>query len=311
MLLSGVFSGSETGMYSLSRSRLAIEPAQGLPGARLVRWMARREAAILITVLIGNNLALEIATWRAEHALGGWGVGEGGRELVLAALLAPVVFLFGEVLPKDLFRRRPHALLRWTAPVIAICRYLFWPLERVLRGLSALVERAFGLKPEELARMPARAELLALIEEGARVGALEPRAERLARNALKLRGIPVARAMIPWREVEVLDEAMEESRLLALVRASAHTRLPVVGARGALRGYVHQLDVLSAGEGTPVLSHLRPIEVLGPRTPVDRALARLRKSGQRTAVVASAGAPLGLVTLKDLLEEISGDLGTW
>jgi CBS domain containing-hemolysin-like protein len=50
---------------------------------------------------------------------------------------------------------------------------------------------------------------------------------------------------------------------------------------------------------------------LAPGTPVDRALTELRIRGQRAAVVGTPQAPRGLVTLKDLLEEISGDLGTW
>jgi CBS domain containing-hemolysin-like protein len=45
--------------------------------------------------------------------------------------------------------------------------------------------------------------------------------------------------------------------------------------------------------------------------PLDRALARLRQTGQRAALVGSAEAPLGLVTLKDLVEEISGELHRW
>jgi CBS domain containing-hemolysin-like protein len=50
---------------------------------------------------------------------------------------------------------------------------------------------------------------------------------------------------------------------------------------------------------------------LVPGTPVDRALARLRSGGQRLAVVGTSERPEGLVTLKDVLEEISGDLAGW
>jgi CBS domain containing-hemolysin-like protein len=79
----------------------------------------------------------------------------------------------------------------------------------------------------------------------------------------------------------------------------------------AVIGYVHQLDVLGEGEGTAVLEQLRPAMFLVPGTPVDRALARLRSGGQRLAVVGTSERPEGLVTLKDVLEEISGDLAGW
>jgi CBS domain containing-hemolysin-like protein len=74
---------------------------------------------------------------------------------------------------------------------------------------------------------------------------------------------------------------------------------------------VHQLDVLGGGPGEPVLEHLREVGALAPGIAVDRALARLRASGQRLAIVGDPGRPLGIVTLKDLLEEISGDLAGW
>jgi CBS domain containing-hemolysin-like protein len=74
---------------------------------------------------------------------------------------------------------------------------------------------------------------------------------------------------------------------------------------------VHQLDVLRGGESVPVLSHMRPLPVLLPDLSVDRALTRLRATGQRAALVGSADVPLGLVTLKDLVETISGDLAGW
>ncbi|MCB9915733.1 MAG: CBS domain-containing protein [Planctomycetes bacterium] len=139
---------------------------------------------------------------------------------------------------------------------------------------------------------------------------LEPHAELLAHNALGLRHLPVTRAMVPWRKVQSLDSARPEEALRKAVAASGYTRLPVL-AGGVVQGYVHQLDVLAAGIDKPVLASVEPILFVPPETSVDRALSRLRHRGRRMAVVGSAEAPLGLVTLKDLLEEISGDLGVW
>lgn len=308
---SSLFSGCETGMYSLSPTRVELEASEGRRRARLVRRLLRHDASILITILIGNNLVLQIATLRMEDLLASLGVRDLGRELVLTLVLTPLVFLFGEVLPKDLFRRRPHTLMGWAAPLLAAARVLFWPLERVLRLFTATLERIFHLRPEQLSRGIGRAEVLLLLEEGARVGALEPRAERLARNALALRRIPISHAMVAWRDVRTLDAWRGEAELVEAVRRSPHTRLPVVGERGEVSGYVHQLDVLGDAAAGGVLGKVRPILFLPPDTSVDRALARLRNAGQRAAVVGTAEAPQGFLALKDLLEEISGDLGTW
>jgi CBS domain containing-hemolysin-like protein len=157
--------------------------------------------------------------------------------------------------------------------------------------------------------------VLALLDEGTRQGAIGPGVRQLADNAMRLRSTSVARVMVPWKSAERLELARGQIELLAQVARSAHTRLPVVDAAGRATGYVHQLEILAAIAGTGraarLEEHLRPIEVLPADLPVDRALARLRLRGQRLALVGSAEKPAGLVSLKDLVEEISGQLERW
>jgi CBS domain containing-hemolysin-like protein len=233
------------------------------------------------------------------------------KQILLALVLTPVVFFFGEALPKDLFRRRPHALLSITAPFIIVARVVFWPLARVLSFLTALITRALGYEPRLLSVVRGREMVLRFLRESTETGAIVPQAEALARNVLKLRSIPVERAMVPWKNVLVLGTEAGEAELRRLVAASPYTRLPALDPRGVVVGYLHQLDVLRSGQASSVLEHLRPVITLAPDTPVDRALARLRLAGQRLAVVGSPERPVGLLTLKDLVEEISGDLSGW
>lgn len=310
LIFSAIFSGSETGLYSVTRSRLEVDVRRGARGATLVRSLTERRAAVLITILIGNNLALELMTLSLDHAFEHNEVVEWKRDGILAFVLTPVVFLFGELLPKDLYRRRPHALMRLSAPILTVFRVLFLPLELLVRTLTWALEKMLGFAPEEIVRRPARLELLSVLAEGRAAGALEPHAEELARNALRLRTLPVTRAMIPWEEVACVESRDEGQAQRDLIEATNFTRLPVT-EKGEVLGYVHQLGVLQAGEGTPVMEHLRPLQFLEPGLSVERALTQLRVSGLRLAAVGTATEPLGLVTLKDLVEEISGDLGGW
>jgi magnesium and cobalt exporter, CNNM family len=307
---SATFAGSETGFYALSRVRVELAARQGRRVARLIRWLLRDETALLITLLIGNNLVAQLATFKAEDLVRVTAVPEVAREIVVTAVLGPLLFFFGEVLPKDLFRRRPHALLGLTAPFIALCRVLFWPVERLLWLTTAGLARLFGQEPRLITELRGREAVLRLLEEGAETGAIEPHAEVLARNVLQLRTTRVADCMVPWAAVATLPAERPDEELRSLVRESAHTRLPVVGA-GGVQGYVHQLDVLGGADGRAVLESVRPALAVSASTAVDRALARLRAGGQRMAVVGTLAEPVGLVTLKDLLEEISGDLSDW
>ena len=274
-----------------------------------MRWLLRDEAALLITILIGNNLVAQLATYQMEDLVRG-AVPEVALELVVTLLLSPILFMFGEVVPKDLFRRRPYALIGLTAPFIALCRVLFLPVERLLWLVSAGFSRLLGQEPRLANQVRGREAVLRLLEEGTETGAIEPHAERLARNVLKLRTTRVVDCMIPWDDVLTLDAVLPNEDLRTAVAESPHTRLPVV-ADSAVTGYVHQLDALSPKGDGRILEPLHDAVAVRPEAPVDRALARLRASGQRMAIVGSLEAPVGLVTLKDLLEEISGDLAEW
>lgn len=311
LVATALYSGSETAFYCVSRARIDVEARQGQRASRLVQRLLADDTAFVIVVMIGTNLMLETMTWGAEDLLRGRGLPAWGVQVALVGLLTPTVFFLGELLPKDLSRRRPHALLALTAPFVLFSRYLFWPLERLLFLLTLGLTHLLGFEPRLLSIVRGREAVLRLLSEGARAGAILPHAELMARNVLKLRSIPVERCMVPWRSVQALRRGTPDVELYAAVARSPFTRIPVQGEEDQVLGYVHQLDVLGEGEGTPVLEHLRPALVLPSGTPVDKALARLRGGGQRLAIVGTAESPAGLVTLKDLLEEISGDLAGW
>jgi CBS domain containing-hemolysin-like protein len=309
VLLIGIFSGSETGLYSLSRMRVEAEARVGQRTSRIITGLLRNEAWLLATLLVANTLVNQIATLVAEHALEPLGVPEHWHEVFLTLVIAPPIFLFGELIPKDLFRRRPHTLVSWCAPLIAVVRAVLAPLTLPLHWLTHGLTRTLGLDQAELVRIQGREAVIELLHE--RDVALQPHVEKMARNVLELRSRRVERVMVPWRKVEVLAADASPDAAWRQIAASLFSRLPVVDQKGAVRGYVHQLEVLGAGPTQAPMGHLRPMVAIEPDTPLDRALARLRATGQRAALVGSPSRPAGLVTLKDLVEEISGELARW
>jgi len=311
VLATAAYSGSEIAFYSVSRARIDVEARQGVRSSRIIRSLLADDIAFLIVVLIGNTLMVELMTWSAEDLMRAFALPDWAVRTVLSVVLTPILFVVCEVLPKDLFRKRPHALLSRTAPFVLVSRWIFWPLERLLYLFTRLLDWILRVEPRMHSVVRGREAVLRLLSEGARAVAILPHAELMARNVLKLRSIEVERCMAAWEGVRVLRLGGSSADLYAAVARSPYTRIPVVGESGAVLGYVHQLDVLGEGEGAEVLDHLRPLTVLPSGTPVDRALGRLRSTGQRLAVVGDLEHPRGLVTLKDLLEEISGDLTGW
>ncbi|MBK7643771.1 MAG: DUF21 domain-containing protein [Planctomycetes bacterium] len=305
------FAGSETASYAVSRVRIDLEARQGRWRSRLARWLFVDSTALLIIVLLGNTLLVELATWVTEAWAAAAGFPHWAIQLGLALALAPLFFFFGDLLPKELARRRPHQFLVDCAPILALARLVLWPLERLLRLLTWIVTRVLSVPERAISTHGGREALLKLLSEGRLAGALPPQAEALAQNVLKLRSTPVARAMVPWERVQHLEASSSNAELYAVVAGSSFTRLPVVGADGEVQGYLHQLDVLGDGPDEAVLDALLELIEIPPGLAVDKALSRLRSSGQRIAIVGTRTAPQGIVTLKDLVEEISGELAAW
>jgi putative hemolysin len=315
VLLSSIYSGSETGFYCVSQRRIEADAENGHNPSVWIRRLLKDETGLLISILIGNNLAIELVTLLSEHYLKRSElVGEAWLDLTVTLLLTPVLFFFAELLPKDVFRRRPYALLSWTVWPIAFFYFLFWPLMMVLRALTRAVQKVLGVQESALLRSRGREEVFEMLEESSRSGAMELRSETLARNALSLASIPLETVMTPWDKVEflILDGQSGAEGAVSMVAKAEHSRLPVI-RDGVILGYVHQLEVLgrSAEQRTDFDSILHRLDCLAPSVTVQFALRRLSKGGQRAALVGTAEAPLGLVSLKDLAERISGDLAGW
>lgn len=332
---SALYSGSEIGFYRVSSVQVDLDAKGGSRRAALMRWLLQSESALLVTILIGNNLALELSTHVGEALLEEtFGLTDpGALALAVTLALTPLVFLFGEALPKDLFRQRPHALTGLGAPLIALSRIVFWPLERVLRIVTLFLERALGLGSEVVApRAAGKEAVLGFLAEGRRHGVLSESAEKLASNALRLRGVAVEQAMVPWESAEVLHQGADGAELFERLLTAHHSRLPVVEASadpaGPLSpdqviGYVHQLEVLhdwsgDRGAALPdALARIRPVPRFAKDVSVERALGEFHASGRRIALVVEEAQGeggkglervLGLVSVNDLLDRISGEV---
>ncbi len=309
LVLLALCSGNETGLYSLSRVRVAAEAEHGARAQRTVKKLLHEDEAVLSTLLLLNNALHQALAYLGPLLLAPIALPPRLNELVAALVFTPLIMFFGELLPKDLFRRRPHHLMPLFAQPLHGLVILLAPLTWPLRALSRGMTNALSLDEGELGRIHGREEVLELLRE--RQLPSMSRTESLARNALELRSLKVERVMVPWRKVEWLQLEAPPAAQRAQVALSGFSRLPAVDAAGKLAGYVHQLELLAADRARSARACLRPLPFLEPGTPLDRALETLRLSGQRLAVVGSPQRPLGLVALKDLLEEISGELQRW
>ena len=91
LFLSAIFSGSETGLYSLNRVKLRYREKQGERRAVMMTALIKNSAPCIITILIGNNLAAQALATLSEQSLNEiLGLGPSASVAATVLILTPI-----------------------------------------------------------------------------------------------------------------------------------------------------------------------------------------------------------------------------
>ena len=140
LLASSLFAGSETGYYGINALRLKHEAKESRNSALLEKTI-RQPSAFLATLLIGNNIANDLAVHAAVMLFAASGFVN--NELLATLALAPLVFLVGEMWPKQYMLANPNRLLWFSVP-LALCRVLLWPITQPITLLVSKLDSGAG-----------------------------------------------------------------------------------------------------------------------------------------------------------------------
>lgn len=306
---SAVCSGFETGSYTVDRLRLDAVAAGGDRAATRLQHELARPSRLLSTILVSNNVANYAGSLGLAALLAGAGLSDAGVIFVNAIVLTPALLIFGEILPKEMFRAGSDRLTVALAPVAAGVRLLLTltlvvpALELFGRGVSRLAGAGMGEEYQS-----GRERVGALLHEGVRAGVLTERQSGLIDRAMELSETVVGEAMRPWREVRTLRAGWTPERAHESARSGARGRYVVVDEGGRPVGAI-TAAALWCLEGGTVGDSAEGVVRVAPDALATEALQALVESGSRVAVVERRGAPIGVVTLRSLVEPLTGELG--
>jgi CBS domain containing-hemolysin-like protein len=309
LALSAFFSGTETGFYRATRVRLLIEALSGNWRARGLLWATNHPSLFVSTTLVGNNLAnylVSLAVVLCAQRLGGGG--HPGMELVATLALAPVVFIYGELLPKNLFFDAPNRLLLRFSPGFLVAAIIFAPVTLVLWLLNRVLQAIVRRSPQEIRLVLARRELADLLEEGHEAGLLHPSQQALVQGTFSLAGQPIRQFATPAGRFSRVTDSTSKEDILQLARKQRRSLIPVEESRGKRRllGYVRVCDL--ALDPSDELPPLRPVVTLHERETYLLALVKLLAADSALGhVVADQGKTVGLVSVDQLTKTLSDD----
>ncbi|MAE67181.1 MAG: hypothetical protein CMJ18_23215 [Phycisphaeraceae bacterium] len=307
----GLFAGLETGVYSLNRVRLHVR-AHRSRRAAILDDLVTHPARLLASLLIATNVATNIATSSLAAALHGYGMSDWQVIACDVLIMTPIFFIFAETLPKDLFSAHSDLLVypfaRLLRVLTFVCHWL--GLLALLIGVSRLVMWMIGAADAQ--PFGRRMLMGTLLKEGVGRGVLSDDQSAIVERVLALGEQTVGEVMLDWSNVTKLDGGATAQHLWDLADQTSRSRFPVVDEGGAVRGCIdiHDALVFDPPDCPPVESLMRPARAIEIDTPIRQALQMLQ-TGVPMAVVVRQDRPVGIVTLKDLLEPITGELASW
>lgn len=315
LLLSALFSGTEIAFISANKLRLELKKKRSIKRGNILSSFYEDPSSFLGTMLVGNNIALVLFTWLMtqliEPGLLGWApLMEHPLLLLLVetVVITLVVLLFGEFLPKTLFRLFADDVLYFMAVPLQILKWILLMPSWVMTKLSNQLLRLLRMPLEQSDNAFTRLDLENFINDS-RSGEEDEDIDReLFGKALNLRDVRVRECMIPRPEVKHIDLEASVEDLEHLFRDTKLSRIIITRDDvDNVLGYIHHQQLLKRPKTIKELIMDLPFVPEAMR--VTDLLNRFIRDRINIAVVVDEfGGVSGLITMEDILEEIFGEI---
>ena len=315
IVISGYFSGSETGMMSLNRYRLKHLAQTGHKGAKRVEKLLNRPDRLIGLILIGNNLvnilASAIATILGMRIYGDIGVA------IATGVLTLVILVFAEVTPKTIASLFPERVSYASSILLIILMKVLSPLVILVNFITNGFIRILGVKASHNATDHLSSEELRTVVNEA--GSLIPqRHQDMLVSILDLEHVTVNDIMVPRNEITGIDINDDWKSIVRQLTHSPHGRIvlyrdqidEVVGMLRLREAYRLMLEKNEFNKET-LLRAADEIYFIPEATPLNIQLLKFQRNKQRIGLIVDEYGDInGLVTLEDILEEIVGEFTT-
>lgn len=320
LLLIAFFSGIEIAFVSANKLRIELLKEKGSRQARIVSEFANNPSKFISTMLIGMNISLVLfGSITADYLVKRNFSFLSSRELPLlleqTVITTFIILIFGELLPKILFRvNSDQALLWFSLPA----KYLFYiplkPLTSVFHYSSRwIIKKIIGTELVESKPSFTKEDLEYLVKETAVTDdtgndEADHLNSEIFEKALYLKDVKVRSCMVPRPEIQSVEIS---EGLDALKKKLIETKLSRIiiydEVIDKVLGYVHHFDLIKNPQSLKEI--IRPLQVIPESmTANDLLLQFIREKKNIAWVVDEYGGTAGIITLEDLMEEIFGEI---
>lgn len=309
LVLSGIFSGTETALITLSMARAESLCKEGRRGANALYLLKKDPSRMLITILIGNN-AVNIAASAMATVIATDYFGDSGPGIAVGVLTI-LILVFGEITPKSLATRFSERISLFIAPVIFGFMRLIYPLVWLFLQFTNWVQSATNAMNDP---MVTESEVITLIEHGEEEGVIDTGEREMIERIFNFNDLKAEDVMTPRRQVFRLDGRRTLRDVIPEILKVGFSRIPLykedpdeIVSLVMLRDLIHNIV---SGELDVPISELGQEPLYTPlNTTIDELIRTLKTKRIHLAVVVDEhGAMIGVVSLEDMLEELVGEI---
>ena len=325
LVLSAFYSGSETALVSVNKIRINQLVESKDTKAEIVHRLVESPDRMLALTLVGTNLANILIAQFGDQLTGRvFPNVENLQEPIAILWVTTLLLIFGEILPKTIFRVKADSLAMRYAYPLRFSELVLAPLIYLVQTLTKFIIRLVDRGKSAPSPDAQREELRLLATMGERSGNLYTDQRRMIHSLLNLQNRTVAQVMVPLVDIIAIEKNTKCEDFLQIAAESGFSRIPVYEEKiYNIVGIVNLLDVIydDVESETDLNSHERSEtlpETVEPfirtvlHVPESKNINALLKEIQHTRhtmvfAVDEYGGTVGLVTIEDLVEEIVGE----
>ena len=311
----GFFSGIETGLVSMRKSRVKLGVKQNHLPAKILNFFVERPGVMLATTLVGTNICVVCAANMVKQAAVKLGYNDPWHILVATGIMT-LFLLAAEIIPKDWFRQAPyHRCLIFAYPLFLAYIILFIPVV-LMAAFTSFATRFFSGKESDTTSLM-REDFRMLLHESEDAGIIDAEAADILDRSLEFHDLMVSDIYLPVSHVCEISGTMTVFDAVDLCRKHKHSRLPVKDSSSKdhlWKGIFTLYDALfsipeTQWKSTSVTECLRPVCTIWESNSMEDVLKKAKRAGTPLLVVARTDKEnehLGIVTSKDVLKVLFG-----